>query len=412
MAHFGIGPYTESWPVQVRQKRFATPERPPDWEPTLSEEPGFFEQLPGRATRTANALADFLWGTTPEETASGDLMGAVMGTPLMLRGPVAKAVYNPRTQQELVERVLSQLEGVNYDNPLQAFLLSNVLKRHPRLTAAYGHHGGTIRTRHPGQMPAGNYSALGAYRSRGREPISADTSREMGPLIIAEPGAELTLAGQLQELASPGPPPTMAGLIAQGFAPTTSGGSTIPISVGAHEVGHLAQDLPESATPAFLGSEVSLAEHELGARITGANQMIRFLNPTMKAKERMQRALGDALLTQSWGDYLKDLSPDLSLSIQGRRTTVGEVLRWLDDPTPDAPFLPKDFKFHSGPSIDRQRLLELRSRDRTGLFGISSAEEDYLGTEGIGFDPEDRLRQERRNKELEDLVSWQGRYDR
>ena len=433
----GIDRYLKSLPVRLRQQRFedvpeeapreltggiflGTEERPSGWEQTKY---------------AANALQDFLFGRTPKEVAAGDLLGAVMpgGTPLMLRGPVANAVYNPRTQQELIERVLAQLEGVHYDNPLQAFLLSDVLKKHPRLTAAYGHHGGTIKRIDPARLDPGQEGALGIYHFGPRSEegwatasfrtktgrIVGDTSREMGPLTIVEPSAERTLVAQLRDLEEKG---------------LTDRGSSIPVSVGAHEVGHLAQDLPERRMPYVpipreipvlrgavgegetLGlrtspglreqfdnfskytqaKQLNLAQEELGARITGANQMIRFLNPTMKAKERMHRALGDALLTQSWKFYIEELPPTLPLSIQGRKTTVGEVLRWLDDPTPDAPFLPKDFKFHSGPAFDRQRLHELQSRDRSGIYRT------YEG--GFGFPrSKENLAYA---KDLEDIVRW------
>ena len=43
------------------------PERPPDWQPTISEEPGFFEQLPDRARRGINTLYDAVVGETPEQ---------------------------------------------------------------------------------------------------------------------------------------------------------------------------------------------------------------------------------------------------------------------------------------------------------------------------------------------------------
>jgi hypothetical protein len=68
------------------QPRFTWPERPPDWQPTLSEEPGFFEQLPDRAKRAANAVADAIFGATPEEQAHTGIMSSVpMGGMSVLR---------------------------------------------------------------------------------------------------------------------------------------------------------------------------------------------------------------------------------------------------------------------------------------------------------------------------------------
>ena len=56
----------------------------------------------------------------------------------------------------------------------------------------------------------------------------------MGPLTIVEPSAERTLVAQLRDLEEKG---------------LRDRGSYITVSVGAHEVGHLAQDLPERRMP-------------------------------------------------------------------------------------------------------------------------------------------------------------------
>jgi hypothetical protein len=49
--------------------RFTWDAPPPDRQPTLSQEPGFFAQLPDRLKRGFNTVADALLGSTPEEQA-------------------------------------------------------------------------------------------------------------------------------------------------------------------------------------------------------------------------------------------------------------------------------------------------------------------------------------------------------
>jgi hypothetical protein len=93
------------------------PARPPDWEPTLSGEPGFFEQLPDLARRGVNTLSDVLFGATPEERAqnivastAGPLGTAATTARRMLR-PLLSGNLDPllaqRTRPEWVKHGLS-----------------------------------------------------------------------------------------------------------------------------------------------------------------------------------------------------------------------------------------------------------------------------------------------------------------
>ena len=69
------------------------PARPPDWEPTLSEEPGFFEQLPDLARRGVNTLSDVLFGATPEERAQNIV--ASTAAPLGTAATTARRMLRP-----------------------------------------------------------------------------------------------------------------------------------------------------------------------------------------------------------------------------------------------------------------------------------------------------------------------------
>ena len=67
------------------QPRFEIPERPPDWEPTLSEDPGRLQGLLNRLViptkRAINTAADVMLGSTPEEQAENALMSPMgLGT--------------------------------------------------------------------------------------------------------------------------------------------------------------------------------------------------------------------------------------------------------------------------------------------------------------------------------------------
>jgi len=67
------------------QPRFEIPERPPDWTPTLSEDPGLLQELLNRLViptkRAMNTAADVMLGSTPEEQAENALMSPMgLGT--------------------------------------------------------------------------------------------------------------------------------------------------------------------------------------------------------------------------------------------------------------------------------------------------------------------------------------------
>ena len=67
------------------QPRFEIPERPPDWTPTLSEDPGLLQGLLNRLViptkRAMNTAADVMLGSTPEEQAENALMSPMgLGT--------------------------------------------------------------------------------------------------------------------------------------------------------------------------------------------------------------------------------------------------------------------------------------------------------------------------------------------
>ena len=63
------------------QPRFEIPERTPDWEPTLSEDPGRLQGLLNRLViptkRAINTAADVMFGSTPEEQALEGIMGTM-----------------------------------------------------------------------------------------------------------------------------------------------------------------------------------------------------------------------------------------------------------------------------------------------------------------------------------------------
>ena len=80
----------ETWPY---------PERPPDWEPTISEEPGFFEQLPDRARRGVNTLSDVLFGSTPEERVQN--LVASVASPFGTAATSARRMLRPLLSGDL-----------------------------------------------------------------------------------------------------------------------------------------------------------------------------------------------------------------------------------------------------------------------------------------------------------------------
>ena len=81
------------------------PARPPDWEPTLSEEPGFFEQLPDLARRGVNTLSDVLFGATPEERAQ-NIVASTAG-PLGTAATTARRMLRPLLSGNL-DQLLAQ----------------------------------------------------------------------------------------------------------------------------------------------------------------------------------------------------------------------------------------------------------------------------------------------------------------
>ena len=78
MPVINLDPYLKSWPVQVRQQRFDVPPDPNQGPMTLHQ-PFVHEDDLTLLKRAGNTIADFLWGTTPQETAQGDVVNALLG---------------------------------------------------------------------------------------------------------------------------------------------------------------------------------------------------------------------------------------------------------------------------------------------------------------------------------------------
>jgi hypothetical protein len=129
--------------------RFTWPERPPDWEPTISAEPGFFEQLPDRLMRGWNTVADAIFGETPQAQAENAIFGMMnpMGVGVTLMG---SPLRNPAYRQQMLRALGKQIDeiepsrlGVDQTDAQRMF--HRLIETHPRIMSAFQHSGGVVR---------------------------------------------------------------------------------------------------------------------------------------------------------------------------------------------------------------------------------------------------------------------------
>ena len=130
------------------QPRFEIPERPPDWEPTLSEDPGRLQGLLNRLViptrRAINTAADVMFGSTPEEQAENAIMGTVgvmiPGSPLRL----------PAYRERMLRALSEQIDAM--EPSMARTMFRRLIETHPRVMSAFQHSGGTLQ-RDPAYTP-------------------------------------------------------------------------------------------------------------------------------------------------------------------------------------------------------------------------------------------------------------------
>ncbi len=349
-----IDPYLKSWPVQVRQKRFDVPPAPDqgplDLESLLAEPFRPAEDDRTLLKRGANNIADFLWGTTPEETVFGDLMGALMGTNLMVSG-AERAVLDPVRRALLNKELTSEITKYLTDVPSQQATMLNLVKSHPRTAALFKLRGGTIRAAEPSSTRAiADYSpTLEQIRLHPEKALDAISTVDWLRAKLAADPTAITSAG-VQRL--PGQDRIWRHLTRIG---RTEGVATpSPIT---HEFGHVGQGISGTGRRKIEAARTTtgrkqLTEVELGARITEANQTLRrrlseynkFAKgqasvPTVRVSpaDRMKLAQHHALTDPGWLTYLYDLPENALVQTKslrgGRAFTAKEIREWADTAT-------------------------------------------------------------------------------